>query len=78
MTYTPWFIVKKKHIGHLKLVFKKFEQHDIIISKPKMQLFQITIKFLRVVIGKGKIVLQPHISEIFLKFPNKIEETKEL
>ena len=36
---------KKKHIGHFQLVFKKFEQHGIIISKPKMQLFQITIEF---------------------------------
>ena len=43
---------KKKYIGNLQLVFKKFEQHDIIISKPKMQLFQTTIEFLGVVIGK--------------------------
>ena len=52
---------KNKHIGHLLLVFKKFEQHGIIISKPKMQLFQTTIEFLWVVIRKGQIVLQPHI-----------------
>ena len=42
---------KKKHVGHLQLVFKKFE-HGIIISKPKIQLFQTTIEFLGVVIGK--------------------------
>ena len=47
---------------------KKFEQHGIIISKPKMQLFQTTIEFLGVVIGKGQIVLQPHRSEKNLKF----------
>ena len=43
-----------------------------------MQLFQITIEFLGIVIGKGQIILQPHISEKILNFPNKIEETKEL
>ena len=37
---------KKKHIGHLQLVFKNFEQHGIIISKPKIQLFQTIIEFL--------------------------------
>ena len=41
-----------------------------------MQLFQTTIEFLRVVMGKGQIVLQPHISKQFLNFPNEIEETK--
>ena len=30
---------KKKHIGHLQIVLKKFEEHGIIISKSKMQLF---------------------------------------
>ena len=69
---------KQKHIRHLQLVFKNFEQHGIIIYKPKMQLFQTTIEFLGVVIGKGQIVLQPHISEKILNFPDKIEETKEL
>ena len=43
-----------------------------------MQLFQTTIEFLGVVIGKGQIVLQPHISEKICNFPDKIEETKEL
>ena len=54
---------KKKHIGHLQIVLKKFEEHDIIISKSKMQLCQQTIKFLGVIIGNDKILLQPHISE---------------
>ena len=31
---------KKKHIGHLQIVLKKFEEHSIIISKSKMKLFQ--------------------------------------
>ena len=43
-----------------------------------MQLFQQTIEFLGVIIGDGKILLQPHISEKILTFPDKIEETKEL
>ena len=33
---------KKQHIGHLQIVLKKFEEHGIIISKSKMQLFQQT------------------------------------
>ena len=43
-----------------------------------MQLFQQTIEFLGVIIGNNKILLQPHISEKILTFPNKIEDTKEL
>ena len=69
---------KKQHIGHLQIVLKKFEEHGIIISKSKMQLFQQTIEFVGVIIGDGKILLQPHISEKILTFPDKIEETKEL
>ena len=68
---------KKQHIGHLQIVLKKFEEHGIIISKSKMQLFQQTIEFLGVIIGDGKILL-PHILEKILTFPDKIEETKEL
>ena len=52
---------KKKHIGHLQIVLKKFEEHGIIISKSKMQLFQQTIEFLEVIIGNGKILLQPRL-----------------
>ena len=40
---------KKQHIGHLQIVLKKFEEHGIIISKSKMQLFQQTIEFLGVI-----------------------------
>ena len=69
---------KKQYIGHLQIVLKKFEEHGIRISKSKMQLFQQIIEFLGVIIGDGKILLQPHISEKILTFPNKIEETKEL
>ena len=69
---------KKKHIGHFQIVLKKFEEHGIIISKSKMQLFQRIIKFLGVIIGNGKILLQSHISEKILTFPDKIEDTKEL
>ena len=54
---------KKKHIGHLQIVLKMFKEHGIIISKSKMQLFQHTVEFLGVIIGNGKILLQPHISK---------------
>ena len=43
-----------------------------------MQLFQHTIEFLGVTIGNGKILLQSHISEKILTFPDKIEEREEL
>ena len=43
-----------------------------------MQFIQQTIEFLGVIIRDGKILLQPHISEKILTFPDKIEETKEL
>ena len=69
---------KKKHIGHFQIVLKKFEEHGIIISKSKIQLFHRTIEFLGVIIGNSKILLQQHISEKIITFPDKIEETKEL
>ena len=61
-------------MSHLQIVLKKFEEHDIIISKSKMQLFQHTIEYLGVTIGNGKILLQSHITEKILTFPDKIEE----
>ena len=68
---------KKKHIGHFQIVLKKFEEHGIIISKSKIQLFQQTIEFVGVIIGNSKILLQPHILEKIITFPDKMEETKE-
>ena len=50
----------------------------LLISKSKMLPFQQTIEFLGVIIGNGKILLQSHISEKILIFPDKIEDTKEL
>lgn len=69
---------KLEHVGHLKKVLSLFMAHGIVISKSKMELFRINVKFLGVKVGDGHIKLQPHISTKILAFPNRIDDIKSL
>ena len=54
---------KKKHIGHFQIVLKKFEEHGIIISKNKMQLFQQTLRIKKMYLLLERILLR-HILKV--------------
>ena len=52
----------KEHLGRLQTVFRLFVDNGIIISK-KMELCKNYTNFLGVLLGNGKIKLQPHIAK---------------
>ena len=68
----------REHLGHLQQVFKLFVDNGIIISRKKMELCKNSINFLGVVIGDGRIKLQPHIAKKVLEMPDKLDKTKDL
>ena len=57
----------REHLWHLQWVFKLFVDNGIIISRKKMELCKNSINFLGVVIGDGRIKLQPHIAKKCLR-----------
>ena len=61
---------KTDHVLHLKKTLALFEEHDIIISKTKIELMKERINFLGVIIGEGQIEMQPQITEKALGLPN--------
>ena len=67
-----------EHLGHLQTIFRLFVQNGIIISKKKMELCKTHINFLGIILGEGKIKLQPHIAKKVLDMPNKLDNTKDL
>lgn len=69
---------KQEHRGHLQIVISEFINHGIIIRKKKMVLFKQQIEFLGVIIGDGRIKLQPHIAQMALEFPDKLENLKQI
>lgn len=68
----------REHLGHLHTIFKLFIDNGIIIIKKKMKLCKTHICFLGVIIGDGKIKLQPHIAKKVLEMPDKLDKTKDL
>jgi hypothetical protein len=68
----------KEHIAHLDMFFRKVEQNDLILSKKKMKICKEKINFLCHEIGEGKIYLQDHIANFFLKFLDAIDDKKVL
>ena len=66
------------HLGHLQLVFKKFIDHGLIVSKKKIELAKPEINFLGTIIGNEEIKLQPHIAQKILDMPDSFKDLKEL
>ena len=68
----------REYLGHLQQVFKLFVDNEIIISRKKMKLCKNNINLLGVVIGDGRIKLQPHIAKRVLEMPDRLDKTKDL
>ena len=66
------------HLEHLQLVFKKFVDHGLIVSKKNIELAKPEINFLGTIIGNGEIKLQPHIAQKILDMPDSFKDLKEL
>nr|WUF06597.1 reverse transcriptase [Angelica bushy stunt virus] len=69
---------EEDHQRHLATVLKKCEQLGIILSKKKAQLFRTKINFLGLEIDQGTHCPQNHILEHIAKFPDRIEDKKQL
>jgi hypothetical protein len=69
---------EQDHLRHLAAVLKKCQTLGIILSKKKAQLFKTKINFLGLEIDKGTHCPQTHILEHIHKFPDKIEDKKQL
>nr|WNH14473.1 reverse transcriptase [Physostegia virginiana caulimovirus 1] len=69
---------EQEHYLHVMQVLKRCEQYGILLSKKKTQLFRQKINFLGLEIEKGFHKPQNHILEHIHKFPNTIEDKKQL
>nr|QVY19275.1 p194 [Agapanthus tungrovirus] len=67
---------KNQHKSHLLKFFKVVKENGVVLSKKKTELFQEKIDYLGLSINKGKIELQPHISQKILQFDKNTLQTK--
>lgn len=68
----------ESHFKHLDLFRKVVIQNGLVISKPKMLLFQTNIRFLGHNIEKGKIIPIQRCMEFSSKFPDQIIDRTQL
>lgn len=66
------------HLKHIAIVLKRCQNLGIILSKKKAQLFKTKINFLGLEIDQGTHCPQNHILEHIHKFPDRIEDKKQL
>ena len=69
---------EQDHLRHLAVVLKKCQLLGIIQSKKKAQIFKTNINFIGLENYQGKHCPQTHILEHIHKFPDKIEDKKQL
>ena len=62
-----------QHFKHLK-VFKDVKINDLVLSAPKIKLFQTTVRFLDHNINKGTIIPIDRSIEFASKFSNEIRD----
>ncbi|QVY19168.1 p194 [Agapanthus tungrovirus] len=67
---------RDQHKKHLLEFFDTVKNNGIVLSKKKTELFKEEIDYLGLKINKGKIELQPHISQKILTFDKKTLESK--
>ena len=85
----PWILVYiddilicshslQEHLKHLQIFYDLVYKHGLVLSEPKMEIGKIEIEFLGLKINKGTVVLQNHVLQIFIKFPDQIMEKTQL
>ncbi|WOH09471.1 hypothetical protein DCAR_0728928 [Daucus carota subsp. sativus] len=67
-----------QHIKHLKIFKDLIRKNGLVISAPKMKLFQVQVRFLGHMISQGKIIPIERSIEFASKFPDNILDTKQL
>lgn len=69
---------KNDHLTKVLKVLQRCSSEGIILSKPKAKIAYKEIDFFGLQISEGKIILQKHILEKLVLFPDKIENRKQL
>lgn len=66
----------EEHANHLKQVLRICEKEGLVLSKNKMKIATSEVEFLGMIIGNGKIRLQPHIIQKIADFSEEDLKTK--
>nr|QIZ03255.1 putative reverse transcriptase [Blueberry red ringspot virus]QIZ03263.1 putative reverse transcriptase [Blueberry red ringspot virus]QIZ03271.1 putative reverse transcriptase [Blueberry red ringspot virus]QIZ03279.1 putative reverse transcriptase [Blueberry red ringspot virus]QIZ03295.1 putative reverse transcriptase [Blueberry red ringspot virus] len=69
---------KNDHLSKVLQVLKRCADEGIILSQPKAKIAHKEIDFFGLHISEGEIILQPHILEKLVLFPDEIENRKQL
>ena len=67
-----------QHFKHLRILKKVIKRNGLVLSAPKMKLFQTTIRFLGFNINKGSVIPIQRSIEFASKFPDEIKEKTQL
>ncbi|GJX77555.1 Orf y [Tanacetum coccineum] len=67
---------EEEHMKHLSKMLKACKDNGLVLSPTKMKIAVPRIDFLGVVIGKGRIHLQPHIIKKIVEFDEESMKTK--
>ena len=67
-----------EHIKHLELVLEELINNRLVVSRKKIKLFKIQIKFLGLELKNGQVKLQEHIVQKINNFSDKLEDLKTL
>jgi hypothetical protein len=67
-----------QHFKHLKVLKEVIRKNGLVLSAPKMKLFQTTIRFLGFNISQGNIVPIQRSIEFASKFPDEIKDKTQL
>ncbi|GJR84957.1 Orf y [Tanacetum coccineum] len=67
---------EEEHARHLNIMLQIYKSNGLVLSPTKMKIAVSRIDFLGVVIGEGKIYLQPHIIKKIVEFDEESMKTK--
>ncbi|GKF01624.1 ORFIII-like polyprotein [Tanacetum coccineum] len=67
---------EEEHASHLNIMLQICKSNGLVLSPTKMKIAVSRIDFLGVVIGEGKIHLQPHIIKKIVEFDEESMKTK--
>ena len=67
-----------QHFKRLKILKDVIKRNGLVLSAPKMKLFQTTVRFLGFNINKGSVIPIQRSIEFASKFPDEIKEKTQL
>ena len=66
------------HLKHLQSFYELVFKHGLVLSESKMEIRKTEIEFLGFKIQKGQVILQQHVLQVFIKFPDQILDKTQL